>query len=241
MANPKEVTYTALIRNHIMKEFLVDKVGEEGLALIEILFKARKFVSEFTLAERSAIYVNTVRSLLYKLYEHQIVNYNRKREKTRGWYIYSWMFHPEKLAGHLIKKLEDKRNDLGRKVSGQSKDEYFYCKDCNVKLLFADAMEYNFSCPNCFKQMNVTSPVNENKALNKDIEDLDNEISELTKLKERLDYMEEQRREEERIAIEKEEAERKALDDKGMYYCTECKKTHKIESKIGLEHKIHAK
>ena len=53
--------------------------------------------------------------------------------------------------------------------------------------------------------------------------------------------MEEQRREEERKRLEKEEAERKALDDKGMYFCLECNKPHKKVSKIGAKHKEHAK
>ncbi|MFA5405951.1 MAG: hypothetical protein WC307_01180 [Candidatus Nanoarchaeia archaeon] len=237
----KEVTYTALMRNKQIKDFLVDRISDEGLALIEILFKAKKYVSEFTLAERSAIYVNTVRSLLYKLYENKIVNYNRKREKTRGWYIYSWKFNPEKLAGFLIKQLQGKRRLFNDKASSQSEDKYFYCKDCDIKLLFAEAMEYNFACPNCFKQMDVTSPNKENKAISDRINKLNEEIKVLRNLKVRLDWMEELRREEERKQLEKEEAERQALADKGMYYCTQCDKTHKLKSKIGDEHKDYAK
>ncbi len=237
----KEVTYTALMRNKQIKNFLTEKVGEDGLALIEILFKAKKYVSEFTLAERSAIYVNTVRSLLYKLYEDKIVNYNRKREKTKGWYIYSWRFNPEKLAAFMIKRLVNKKRMLTEKVSGQSEDKYFYCKDCDIKLQFAEAMEYNFACPNCFNQMDVTSPAKESKAIKDKINRIDNEIKTLTNLKERLDKMEEKIKEEERKQLEKEEAERQALADKGMYYCTQCDKTHKLKSKIGEEHKDYAK
>jgi len=237
----REVTYQALIRNKPIKDFLVSKIGDEGLILIQILFKANKYVSEFTLAERSAIYVNTVRSLMYKLYENKIVNYNRKREKTRGWYIYSWKFYPEKLVNHVIKSLKSKEKRLNNDLSGQSKDEYFYCKDCNVKLPFAEAMEYNFSCPNCFQQMNVTSPVKENKEIKKRITKLESKIKRLKNLKKRLDWMEEQRREAERKRLEKEEAERKALAEKGMYFCLECNRAHKEKSKIGKEHKNHAK
>ena len=53
--------------------------------------------------------------------------------------------------------------------------------------------------------------------------------------------MEEQRKEKERKRLAKEEAERKALAEKGMYYCTECKKTHKKTSKIGAKHKEFSK
>ena len=237
----REVTYKSLMRNKSIKDFLTNKIGEDGLILIEILFKAKKYVSEFTLAERSAIYVNTVRSLMYKLYENKIVNYNRKREKTRGWYIYSWKFNPEKLVSHIIKTLENKKDNHEDNLSGQSKDEYFYCKDCNVKLPFAEAMEYNFSCPNCFQQMKVTSPVKENKAIKRHINDIEDTINKLERLKDRLDWMEEQRREKERKRLEKEEAERKALAEKGMYFCLECDRPHKKKSKIGQKHKQHAK
>ena len=50
-----------------------------------------------------------------------------------------------------------------------------------------------------------------------------------------------ERREEERKQLELEEAERKALADKGMYFCLECEKTHKKASKIGELHKENAK
>lgn len=237
----KEVTYQGLMRNASIKDFLVEKIGDEGLILIELLFKGNKYVSEFTLAERSAIYVNTVRSLLYKLYENKIVSYSRKREKTRGWYIYSWKFNPEKLVSFLMKKIESESNSLKTMLNEQSKDEYFYCKECQVKLPFAEAMEYNFSCPNCFKQMELTSPSKENKDVEKRINELDTESNELSKLKERLDWMEAQRREEERKRLEKEEEDRKKLADKGLYYCTKCLKTHKSKSQKGAEHKDFAK
>ncbi len=237
----KEVTYNALMRNKQIKDYLINKIGEEGLVLIEILFKSKRFVSEFTLAERSAIYVNTVRSLLYKLYDNKIVTFNRKREKSRGWYIYSWKFNPEKLVNLIINKLINDKRSLKKSLSEQSKDEFFYCKNCDIKLPFTEAMEYNFACPNCFNQMTITSPEKENKIIKKRINELEEEINSLKRLNERLKWMSEQQREEERKRLEKEEAERKALADKGMYFCTECNKVHKFKSKIGEAHKSFAK
>lgn len=237
----KELTYQELIKNQSINEFLIEKIGDEGLILIELLFKGAKYVSEFTLAERSAIYVNTVRSLLYKLYDNKIVSYNRKREKTRGWYIYSWKFNPEKLVVYLIKRITLESNKLKKMLEEQSKDEYFYCNKCQVKLPFSEAMEYNFSCPNCFNQMELTSPAKENKETEKIIKKLDDEIENLNSIKKRLDLMEAERREEERKRLEKEEQERKKLAEKGLYYCTKCNKTHKIKSQKGIEHKEFAK
>ncbi len=237
----KEVTFNSLIRNKLIKEELVRNIGEDGLILIEILFNAKKFVSEFTLAEHSGIYVNTVRSLLYKLYEYKIVTYSRKREKNRGWYIYSWKLFPSKLVAHVIKKLRDEISSLKKEYHNKPHDEYFYCKDCDIKLSFTEAMEYNFACPNCFKQMELTSPKKENKQIKQRIKELEEEIKTLTHLKDRLEVMEEKIREEEREKQRKEEEERKALEAKGMYYCTECEKTHKINSKIGEAHKEFAK
>lgn len=237
----RPVTYLALIRKKPIKEFLVDKLDEEGLILIELLYKANKFVSEFTLAERSGIYVNTVRSLMYKLYEHKIVNYTRQREKTRGWYIYFWKLNPEKLVSYVIGLISNKKKELERTLETQSKDRYFYCKKCDVKLQFAEAMEYNFSCPQCFEQMTVTSPKKENKEIKQQINKLDKKINKLKKVKKRLEWMEEKRKEKERKKKAKEEAERKALAKKGMYFCTKCNHAHKKKSKIGKKHKKHAK
>ncbi len=237
----KEVTFAALMRNKTIKKFLIDKLGEDGVVLIEILFKAGRYVSEFTLAERSAIYVNTVRSLLYRLYDAQIVNYSRKREKTRGWYIYSWRFNPLKLINHLIKQLTSEKKKLKKQLSEQSNEDYFYCKDCNIKLTFTEAMEYNFACPNCFKPMELMSPKKESDEIKKKIEELKDEIKSLERLGKRIEDMQKAKEEEERKKKEKEEAEKKALAEKGMYFCTRCNKPHKIDSKIGIKHKDYAK
>lgn len=175
-------TFDEFIKNPVIHDFFVQKIGEEGLELIEILFKSRKYISEFVLAERSGIYVNTVRSLLYKLYEDKIVSYTRKREKSRGWYIYSWMIHLNKLFNILIRIRNSQINGLNSKLEAPAGEQQFYCKKCDVKLAFSNALEYNFSCPSCYNPMNVFSEKIINRQNKAEIIKLKNEINELKEI-----------------------------------------------------------
>ncbi len=178
--------FEKFIKNPAIREFLIQKIGEEGLELVEILFKSKKYVSEFVLAEHTGIYVNTVRSLLYKLYENKIVSYTRKREKSRGWYIYSWMLHPEKLLDLLINKRKSMIKEIKLKLEAPAGEQKFYCKKCDVKLPFSSAMEYNFLCPSCYKPMTVFSEKTINRQNKKLITKLEKEIEELSEIKELL-------------------------------------------------------
>jgi len=200
--------FKKLIGNPTTREFFIQKIGEEGLALIRILLKGRKYVSEFVLAEHSGIYVNTVRSLLYKLYEDKVVSYTRKREKSRGWYIYSWMIHPNRLFEILTKKKRLEIKKLKSKLEAPAKEQRFYCKKCDVKLLFSAAIEYNFSCPNCYEPMKVFSEKKINIQNKKLINQLEMEIN---KLKELREFIKEETIQPRKKKVMKKKAKKKAV------------------------------
>ena len=227
------ISFNKLLENKFISDYLTKTVGEGGIEVLKILFKAKKFVSEFALAEMSGIYVNTLRSLMYKLYEHKIVSYSRQKEKSRGWYIYSWRFNPSKLVEYIIKTLKKEKEGLKEKLS-QLKENYFYCKKCKAKFSFSEAMEYDFECPQCATNLEMATPKKERESIKRQIKKIDKEIEGLQKLKEETDkiVLEEARPEEE---IEEYKFE------KQTYFCTKCEKPHKINSKIGKEHRKYEK
>ncbi len=227
------VCFDDLLKHKPIKEYLTNTVGKEGIEILRILFKAKKYVSEFTLAELSTIYVNRLRSLMYKLYENRIVSYSRQKEKSRGWYIYSWRFNPSKLVEYIIRVLKEKVRQLKKRFN-EFKESYFTCKNCKLKISFSEAMDYDFECPQCGSDMEMSDPEKEKKKIKKEILKIEEEIKKLEELKKETD----------KIVLEDkkpEEEPEEVVFEKQTYFCTKCDKPHKIDSKIGKEHRIYEK
>jgi transcription initiation factor TFIIE subunit alpha len=124
-------------------------VGEEGFNIVEHLFKVNK-ADEFEIAESLEEDVNFVRSVMYKMYTNNLVNYTRRRDPERGWYIYTWELIPKKIYSVLINLKQKKLDNLFKKFEGEkNKEQSFHCPTCSIHLEFPKALELNFSCFAC--------------------------------------------------------------------------------------------
>ena len=138
------------ILDKIVDDFISEEIGKDVLELVQYL-KKRENVSEFKIAEHFNLTVNQIRNMLYRLYAHSLVDFNRKKDKKKGWYIYYWDFYLkrafETALVHKEKRLEILRDLLKKEETGQ----YFSCPDNDVRLVFEQAIEHGFKCPECDK------------------------------------------------------------------------------------------
>jgi transcription initiation factor TFIIE subunit alpha len=148
-------------------------VGEEGFHIVEHLFRVDK-ADEFEIAEKLEEDVNFVRSVMYKMYTNKLVNYTRRRDPEKGWYIYTWELVAKKLYSALIDKKQEKLDKLFKKVEGEeNKEQVFHCPTCDIPVPFPKALELSFSCFACGGML---QPL-DNKVF---IQNLNNEIKELS-------------------------------------------------------------
>lgn len=125
-------------------------VGEEALGIIDYLWK-KADISEFQIAKDLKMEVNMVRSILYKLNNHNLVTYIRRKDKEKGWYISYWTLFPK---GFHELEFRLKRNRLGKLKERLKKEEsnvnaFFMCKNACIRLDFDQGMDFNFRCPEC--------------------------------------------------------------------------------------------
>jgi transcription initiation factor TFIIE subunit alpha len=147
--------------------------GEEGLKIYKYLVNLFKEVDEFTLADKVDLQINFVRSLLYKLYDLKLVSFSRERDKKKGWFIYSWQSHPDRLKYILIKKKEDQVEKLKQELEA-TKDS-FYCDACNRTFDYGKAMETMFFCDNCGGQLKTMNSVEIKNKITAEINKLEGE------------------------------------------------------------------
>ncbi|MBU0576721.1 hypothetical protein KJ654_03610, partial [Patescibacteria group bacterium] len=99
LKNQKKMSIT----KKFIEEVVTELVGEEALPIIFYL-RGKSKISEFIIAEELDLEIHRTRNLLYRLYEHNIAYFLRKKDKIKGWYICYWDFN-EKIIPELANKI----------------------------------------------------------------------------------------------------------------------------------------
>ena len=132
---------------HLFEELVKDVCGPNGIKILKLL-EGKENVSEFTLAENLDMNINELRTLLYKLTEHNLILSTRRKDKQKGWYVYYWTFNFRHARDLLIKQKEKKLAELKEKLSNKEVPKYV-CQNGCVSLNLENAMEIEFKCPEC--------------------------------------------------------------------------------------------
>ena len=143
------------ITNNKIYETVGEIVGEDSLKVVEFL-KDKKNISDFKIAEKVNSDIHEIRNILYRLYNHNLVSYYRKKDRQKGWYISYWTFN-KKRVGDLMKnlyfsKIEKFSNRLEEEES--NKGNIFLCPNACVRLNFEKATDVEFKCPECGSILN---------------------------------------------------------------------------------------
>ena len=130
-------------------ELAMDMGGEEAVEVIKALEKKGEATDE-ELAEATEIRVNTVRKILYMLYDTKLADFKRIRDKETGWYYYYWRLDTKRLPEILRAKKMEELKTLRRMLEEETQEIYYHCGDPgHPKLTFDEALEYEFQCPIC--------------------------------------------------------------------------------------------
>lgn len=136
------------LTNTSLDELVTTIVGEDVLPLVHIL-RNKDNISEFKLAEMLNITVNQVRNMLYRLNEQNLVNFIRKKDKKKGWYIYYWSINKKSVQGAFLKVKQKQLEDLKARLARESEGMFYVCPMGCMRLPMETAMEYEFRCQEC--------------------------------------------------------------------------------------------
>jgi len=144
-----EVVDVARRKNKELMELAMDMGGEEAVEVIKALEKKGEATDE-ELAEVTEIRVNTVRKVLYMLYDQGLAEFKRIRDKETGWYYYYWHLDIKRLPEILRSKKMAELKKLKEMLEEETGEIYYWCgTPGHPKLTFDEAMEYEFQCPIC--------------------------------------------------------------------------------------------
>ncbi|MBS3163202.1 hypothetical protein J4427_00745 [Candidatus Woesearchaeota archaeon] len=159
-----------------LTDLITELVGASALPVVEQLQKRRN-VSEFTIAEKLKLSINQFRHLIYKLDTFNLVSSTRRKDKQKGWYVYYWTFHPERLEKLYWDLKRRKLARLKKRIGTEQITSFYVCPNKDVRVPLTEAMELNFRCPECGKLLQEDK-INLVKKLGSEIEEIEKELKE---------------------------------------------------------------
>jgi transcription initiation factor TFIIE subunit alpha len=161
------------------RSVVTELVGAHALAIIDFLQDKEK-TSEFIVAEALDLEINETRNILYKLLEHNIVTFLRKKDKIKGWYICYWDFNPHMIPHLKHKLLVAKRDKLLDRLKAEDSGQYYICKHACSRMTFESAIEQNFKCNECGQIMQEQDNSRTKEFLRERIAELEKQVTAAT-------------------------------------------------------------
>lgn len=126
---------------------------EEAIKLIEILKNSNE-ITDDEIANKTGIRLNSVRKILYKLYDHSLVSLRRTRDPKTGWFIFHWRLQPDQLEGFILSQKRRVLEKLNIRLEYEKKHDFYYCYTPGCRRIpFEEAVELVFKCPICGKPL----------------------------------------------------------------------------------------
>jgi transcription initiation factor TFIIE subunit alpha len=136
------------VAKKLIEDVVTELVGAEALPIIFYL-RGKTKISEFIIAEELDMEIHRARNLLYRLLEHNVVFFHRKKDKIKGWYICYWDFN-ESIITYLAEKIRtEKITKLQERLAKEQGGQFFMCRNACARMDFEKAIEFSFKCPEC--------------------------------------------------------------------------------------------
>jgi len=155
--------------------------GEEAVTVVKSLKKLGEATDEMItndLKGEKEVRLNSVRKILYKLYDHGLVSCTRVRDEKTGWFIFYWRLQPDQLDAFIRSRKRRILDKLKTRLEFERNHTFFTCKtDPDVHVAFEEAMETSFKCAKCGNQLESSENGGMIRVLETKVEQIEAELS----------------------------------------------------------------
>lgn len=131
-----------------MLDIVFELVGEDATQIVEFLYQ-NPGASEFDVSESIGFAVSQIRSILYDLKSKNLIDYDRRKDKDKGWYLYYWRVVPENFETVYLNEKRKKLEMFQERLETEENSIHYICPNFCKRLSFEDALDENFTCPVC--------------------------------------------------------------------------------------------
>lgn len=151
-------------------DITVELIGEEASQVVEYLY-SNPGASEFDVSEDIGFAVSQIRSILYELKAKNLIDYDRRKDKEKGWYLYYWRVLPQNFETVYMNDKKKKLELFQERLENEESSIFYICPNFCKRLSFEDALENNFTCPICGSLMNEENKTRKIDMLKRNIEE----------------------------------------------------------------------
>ncbi len=151
-------------------------IGDEATQVVEFLY-SNPGASEFDISEAIGFTVSQIRSILYELKAKNLIDYDRRKDKEKGWYLYYWKVLPQNFDKVYMSEKKNKLEQFKERLEGEESSIFYICPQFCKRLSFEDALENNFTCPVCGSLMNEENKTRKIEILKRNIKEHEELVS----------------------------------------------------------------
>jgi len=152
--------------------------GEEAVKIVNLLNEVDE-ITEDEIVSKTEIKLNSVRKILYKLYDHSLVALRRTRDRNTGWFIFHWRLQPDQIEGFITNQKRQIIEKLKTRLEYEKSHDFYYCNTPGCRRIpFEEAVELIFRCPTCDKPLMHVDNSKIIEFLERKIKELEKEITE---------------------------------------------------------------
>ncbi len=160
----------------LLKEIMVLISGKQAEPIADLL-DGKKYTNEFLIAKKLDLTINQTRNILYKISDHGLVSFIRKKDKRKGWYTYFWKIEISKCLEFLRTLLVKKMDQLSHHIKSRETKEFYTCEKCNIEFTEETALLHDFMCNECGEIVTRKDNTPVIKEYNRELEKLKRELA----------------------------------------------------------------
>ncbi|MHA2232962.1 MAG: hypothetical protein ACXAB4_10760, partial [Candidatus Hodarchaeales archaeon] len=145
-------TNSLQVSSKALNKILGRLFGEESVIVAKtLLSESNNFeITDEEIASRTGLPLKTVRRTLYRLNEWFLARYRRERDNETGYFVYNWSLATERLEDLISHRKDRTLQLLRQRLDYEERHLLYSCGniDC-TQLLFGEAFEHGFVCPQC--------------------------------------------------------------------------------------------
>ncbi len=134
-------------------DIIHELVGDEAAQVVEFLYE-NAGASEFDISDNIGFAVSQIRSILYDLKAKNLIDYDRRKDKEKGWYLYYWRVLPQNFDTVYMNEKKKKLDQFKERLENEETSTFYICPNFCKRLSFEDSLDNNFTCPVCGTLMN---------------------------------------------------------------------------------------
>jgi len=151
-------------------DIVYEIISDDAAQVVEYLY-SNPGASEFDISENIGFAVSQIRSILYELKAKNLIDYDRRKDKEKGWYLYYWRVLPQNFETVYKNEKKKKLEQFEERLENEEESIYYICPNFCKRLSFEDALENNFACSVCGTLMNEENKTRKIEMLKRNIKE----------------------------------------------------------------------